>query len=116
MLSPAPSIDDFYAIFQSHLLGEGLGLPRDSLLVKALVNGVSIRLLNDFLTYIEVREDGSVALMALQPTYVGLLMAFYWWCHSHMQGNCMPPTLTGYVLPGLTFSASWRIIIITQGF
>ncbi len=49
MLSPAPSIDDFYAVFQSHLLGEVLGLPRDSPPMKALVDGVGIEFLNDFL-------------------------------------------------------------------
>jgi len=42
-------------------------------------------------TYVEEEEDGSLALMELHPTYVDLLMAFYWWCHSFIEGNCVPP-------------------------
>jgi len=92
MSSPTPSLQDLYDVFQSHLLGSVLGLPRDSPTVKALVDSVGIKLLNDFLlfppsyyedelTYIEVREDGSVALMALHPTYMALLMDFKITCY-----------------------------------
>ncbi len=49
MSSPTPSVDDFYELFQSHLLGSVLGLPRDSPTVRALMEGASIELLNDFL-------------------------------------------------------------------
>jgi len=70
--------------------------------MKALMDGVGIEFLNDFLiqpptaykaklTYVEVLEDGSTTLMALHPTYVSLLTAFYWWCRTYMQGNRMPP-------------------------
>jgi len=111
MSSPTPSVDDFYAVIQSHLLGNILGLPGDSPPVEALVDGISIGLLNDFLlqfptsyeaklTYVEVREDGSTALMVLHPTYVGLLTAFYWWCCSFIEGNNIPPTPFGYRLSG----------------
>jgi len=93
------------------LLGDILGLPGHSPPVKALIDGASIGLLTDFLlqpptyfeaklTYIEVREDGSVTLMAIHPTYVALLMALYLWCHEVIGGNRIPPTPTGSVCPG----------------
>jgi len=95
-----PSSDNFYCLFQSHLLVDVLGLPAASPSLKALVDCIGIRLLNDLLlqpptaykaelTYVEVREDGSVAL---HPMYINLLMVLYWWCHSLILDNCMPPT------------------------
>jgi len=44
MSSPTVSQDNFYAVFQSHLLGEVLGLPRDSPPVRALVDSIGIGL------------------------------------------------------------------------
>jgi len=108
MDSPTPSVDDFHILFKSHLLVGVLALPEDSPPIKALMEGAGIDLLIDFLlqppsyyedelTYVEDREDGSTVLMALHPTYVALLMAFYWWCHSFIEGNHIPPTPYGYI-------------------
>ncbi len=88
MSSPTHLLEDSYALFKSHLLLEVLGLPGDSPPMKALIKGVGIDLLNDFLlqppscyqselTYIEECQDGSTILMAPHPTYVRLLTAFY---------------------------------------
>ena len=98
MSSPTPLLEDSYALFKSHLLFEVLGLPGDSPPVKALIEGVGIDLLTDFLlqppscyggelTYVEELEDGTTVLMAPHPTYVHLLTAFYWWCHLYIEGN-----------------------------
>jgi len=100
MSSPTNSINSFYGLFKSHLLGV-LALPEDSPPIRALMEGAGINLLINFLlqppsyckdelTYIEVREDGSTILMALHPTYVSLLKAFYWWCHSYIEGSNNP--------------------------
>jgi len=117
MSSSTPSLQDLYDVFQSHLLGSVLGLPWDSPAVKTLVDSVGVKLLNDFLlfppsyyedelTYIEVREDGSTALMALHPTYMALLMAFFKWCCLFIGGNCIPPTPAASGLLGLISSIS----------
>jgi len=95
MSSPTDLQNNFYNLFKSHLLVGVLELPGDSPPIKALIEGASINLLINFLlhspsyykdelTYVEVREDGSTVLMALHPTYLHLLMAFYWWCHSYV--------------------------------
>jgi len=60
---------------------------------------------------IEVREAGSTALMVLHPTYLGLLTAFYWWCHSFIEGNNIPPTLFGYRLPRPRYPKNWNIVL-----
>jgi len=101
MTSSSPSLEDYYELFQSHLLLDVLGLSGDSPLVRAIKEGVGIDLLNDFLlqpptfykdelTYVETAMDGSTVLMALHPTYVDLLTAFYWWCRSYVHGTSMP--------------------------
>jgi len=111
MSSPTSSLEDSYDLFKSHLLFGVLGLPGDSPPVKALIEGVNIDLLTDFLlqppsyyrselTYVEELEDGSTVLMALHPTYVALLTALYLWCHEVIGGNRIPPTPTGSVCPG----------------
>jgi len=92
----------------------------DSLPVKALMEGAGVEVLMDFLlqppsyyrlepTYVEEEEDGSLILKELHPTYVDLLMAFYWWCHSLIEGNHVPPTPNGSRLLGLIFSIFWRM-------
>jgi len=122
MSSPTDSLNNFYGLFKSLLQVDVLTLPQDSPPIRALMEGAGIDLLIDFLlqppsyykdelTYIEVREDGSTILMALHPTYVSLLMAFYLWCHEIIGGNCTPPTPTGSVSPGLNFYASWRMFL-----
>jgi len=88
MATSSPSLEDYYGLFQSHLLGDVLGLPGSSPPVRALVSGARVELLNDFLlqpptyyqselTYVEVEVDGSISCKALHATYVDLLMAFY---------------------------------------
>jgi len=70
MASSSPLVEDYYELFQSHLLSDVLGLPGSSPPVRALISGAGIELLNDFLlqpptyyqselTYIEVDPDGS---------------------------------------------------------
>ncbi len=104
MASSSPSLEDYYELFQSHLLGDVLGLPGSSPPVRALISGAGIELLNDFLlqpptyyqselTYIEVDPDGSITRKGLHATYVDLLMAFYWWCQSYMEGQRIPSYL-----------------------
>jgi len=99
--STTPSLDNFYGLFQSHLLVGVLGLLEDYPPLRALMEGAGIYLLINFLlqppsyyedelTYID-REDGSTTLMVLHPTYVALLTVFYWWCHSFIEGNHIPP-------------------------
>jgi len=34
--------------------------------------------------------DGSITCKGLHTTYVDLLMAFYWWCQSYVEGQCIP--------------------------
>ena len=96
------------------------GLPGDSPPIKALIKGVGIDLLTDFLlqppsyykdelTYVEKREDGSTALMALHPTYVALLMALYQWCHGIIGGNRIPPIWNGPICPGLSSTVTWKM-------
>jgi len=102
MSSPTNSHNDYYGLFKFHLLVDVLALPEDSPPMRALLEGAGINLLTNFLlqppsyyeaklTYDEVREDGSVTLMAIHPTYVALLMALYLWCHEIIGGNCIPP-------------------------
>jgi len=102
MTSSNPLLEDYYELFQSHLLGSVLGLLWDSPTVRALMEGAGVELLNDFLlhpssyywselTYVEMEEDGSVALKELHPIYLHLLMAFYWWCRTYIRSNRIPP-------------------------
>jgi len=94
------------------------------------MEGAAINLLIDFLlqppsyyedelTYVEVREDGSTALMVLHPTYVALLTALYWWCHSFIEGNHIPPLHLGMdnqgqvsLLPGECSLEGWRCSLV----
>ncbi len=71
MASSSPLLEDYYELFQSHLLGDVLGLPGSSPPVRALISGARVKLLNNFLlqpptyyqselTYVEVDPDGSI--------------------------------------------------------
>ncbi len=76
MTSSSPLLEDYYELFQSHLLLDVLGLSGDSPLVRAIKEGVGIDLLNDFLlqpptfykdelTYVETAMDGVLLVVPL---------------------------------------------------
>jgi len=87
MSSLIPSLDSIYDLFKSHLLGNILGLPWDSPLLRHLLRVLASAIYQfstptasyyqEELTYVDTEEDGSILLKELHPTYIHLIMALY---------------------------------------